>query len=225
MNRGIVVIVVAIAANLVLAAALANSTWSPVVIAAMVATVFATIALCWFYRQSVIDAAERGWNWCCANRTDIAKAALVLVLALTTLLWLWLLAVKAVKSAPSASFSPVSASAVAPAATAKAPVPAPSAGASRSGVARKVVFIRSSDEPKTITAAPGKWTVTYRFEGGGIADYRALNPNGRFKLRDQNGVEYSFTPEESDMVPAPLIEASFMALGSDPEELQLAVMR
>lgn len=98
--RGIVVIILAIIANLVLATALMRGSWSPILVLAIVLAAFAIIAVGVVYHREVIAGAGRVWTWIGANTGTIAKSILVIALIASALFVLWLLAVKAVTAGP-----------------------------------------------------------------------------------------------------------------------------
>lgn len=75
----------------------------------------------------------------------------------------------------------------------------------------------------TVTATK-EWSRKFCFPPAMIVDWRATNPNGRFKMKTQFG-EYSFTPETSNEVKGIVAEASFMTLGENPEEIRIRLHR
>lgn len=168
--------------------------------------IVAVVAIGW-----MIYKTYKTWEW----RPALTAAVIIIAILIANHYW------PEGATAPTTSAAagtPVSAS---PAAV----TPTAPAATTPASTTPKVTIIRASDGPKNIIAQVGKWSETFVFEGGGNADYRALNPNGHYKLKDQRGNEYTFSPTHSDIVPPGLIEASFMALGTNPEDIRLAVYR
>lgn len=78
----------------------------------------------------------------------------------------------------------------------------------------------------TIEAKSGEWTEVVQFPlGQGLrVRWHATRAEARYVMRTETGREYRFTPEQSDAVPV-VSEASFMALGDEPEEIRIIIYK
>lgn len=77
----------------------------------------------------------------------------------------------------------------------------------------------------TVVAEKEKWTETYHFPPAMTVEWRAMNPNGHFAMKTQDGTIYNFTPEKSDVIVGVVAEASFMALGESSENIRIRLYR
>ncbi len=81
-----------------------------------------------------------------------------------------------------------------------------------------------------LVAEKDKWTETYCFPPGMVADWRAMKSDARFKMKTQLG-EYTFTPEQSANMlnnsgeKVVVARVSFMAIGTRSEEIQVILHR
>jgi len=75
-----------------------------------------------------------------------------------------------------------------------------------------------------VVKVSGDWSKVYRFPGGGWVDIRAMRADAEYAIRTQTGV-YEFRPGQHPTIPGIIVEASFRALGQNPEEVWVRVRR